>query len=164
MRFRPDTLTITALDVTASSIGSKCCFNSNRDPIRSTAYSSCFISPIEQNAHHRVGLGETPRRLIRKCCRYSSLEKLEDAVDTASHFMPRKYKLFRTNDKVGKLWATQQLVAALVFWYCVLPVQSNICLTDKTAFVVCPHRSVISSRQVNHLQFLSCSVESLVFR
>ena len=36
-------------------------------------------------AHHTVELGETPRHLIRKrCrCRYSSLEKFEDAFDTA---------------------------------------------------------------------------------
>ena len=30
-----------------------------------------------------VGLGETPRRLIRKLCGYSSLEKFGDAFDVA---------------------------------------------------------------------------------
>ena len=35
----------------------------------------------------------------------------------------------RTKGKVAKLWATQQLVDTL-FWYCVLPVQWNIGLTD----------------------------------
>ena len=32
-----------------------------------------------------MGLGETPRHLIRKLCRYSSLEKLEDAFDDVVH-------------------------------------------------------------------------------
>ena len=37
-----------------------------------------------QEAHHKVGLGETPLRLIRKRCRYSSLDKFrEDAFDAA---------------------------------------------------------------------------------
>ena len=39
----------------------------------------------KQEAHHKVGLGETPRRLIRKLCRYSSLDKFEDAFDAAVH-------------------------------------------------------------------------------
>ena len=38
-----------------------------------------------QQAHHDVGRSETPRRLIRKLCRYSSLNKLEDAFDAAVH-------------------------------------------------------------------------------
>ena len=41
------------------------------------------FSPSRQEAHHKVGLGKTPRCLIRKCCRYSSLQKFEDAFDTA---------------------------------------------------------------------------------
>ena len=32
---------------------------------------------------YSVGLGETLRRLIRKRCRHSALEKFEDAFDTA---------------------------------------------------------------------------------
>ena len=34
---------------------------------------------MEQEAHDKVELGETPRRLIWKCCRYSSVKKFEDA-------------------------------------------------------------------------------------
>ena len=37
----------------------------------------------KQEAHHQVGLGETPRRFVLKRCRYSSLKKFEDAFDTA---------------------------------------------------------------------------------
>ena len=39
----------------------------------------------EQEAHHKVGLGETPRRLIWKLCRYSSFEKFGDAFEAAVH-------------------------------------------------------------------------------
>ena len=49
-----------------------------------------------------MGLGETPHRLIRKRSRYSSLEKFEDAFDTALDFMQRP-KRSRINDKVGKV-------------------------------------------------------------
>ena len=37
-----------------------------------------------------MGLGETPRRFILECCRYSSLEKFEDAVDTVLDLMQTK--------------------------------------------------------------------------
>ena len=37
-----------------------------------------------------MGLGETPRRLIRKRYRYSSREKIEDAFDTALGLMQTK--------------------------------------------------------------------------
>ena len=37
-----------------------------------------------------MGLGETPRRLIRKRCGYSSLEKLEDAFCTVLDLMQAK--------------------------------------------------------------------------
>ena len=40
----------------------------------------------EQEAHHTVGLGDTPRRLVRKRCQYSSLEKFEDVFDTEVDF------------------------------------------------------------------------------
>ena len=39
----------------------------------------------QQQAYHKVGLGETPRRLVRKLSQYSSLEKFEDAFDAAVH-------------------------------------------------------------------------------
>ena len=39
----------------------------------------------QQEAHHKVRLGETPHRLSRKRCRYSSLEKFEDAFEAAEH-------------------------------------------------------------------------------
>ena len=42
-----------------------------------------------------------PRRLIRKCCRYSSLEKLEDAFDIAIDLM-QKHKHSMTSGKVRK--------------------------------------------------------------
>ena len=38
----------------------------------------------------KVGLGKTSRRLSRKRCRYSSLEKFEDGFDTALHSMQTK--------------------------------------------------------------------------
>ena len=37
-----------------------------------------------------MGLGETPRHLIRKRCRYFLLEKFEDAFDTALDLMQTK--------------------------------------------------------------------------
>ena len=37
-----------------------------------------------------MGLVETLRRLVRKCCRYSSLEEFEDAFDTALDLMQTK--------------------------------------------------------------------------
>ena len=45
------------------------------------------IAKFEQEAHPKAGLSETPSSLIRKRCQYSSLEKLEDAFDTALHLM-----------------------------------------------------------------------------
>ena len=39
----------------------------------------------KQETHHTVGLGETPRRLIRKLCRYYSVEKFEGAFYVAVH-------------------------------------------------------------------------------
>ena len=42
---------------------------------------------LQQEAHHMVGLGETPRCFVLKRCRYSSLEKFEDAFDTALGLM-----------------------------------------------------------------------------
>ena len=44
----------------------------------------------KQEAHHKVGLGETPHRLIRKRCQYSSLEKFEDAFGTPLDLMQTK--------------------------------------------------------------------------
>ena len=44
---------------------------------------------LQQEAHHKVGLGETPRRLIRKLWQYSSGEKFEDALDAAVHYFCR---------------------------------------------------------------------------
>ena len=60
-------------------------------------YLSCFcllwchsnpgLAVMKTKIHHKVGLGETPRRLIRKRYRYSSRRKLEDAFDieTSNH-------------------------------------------------------------------------------
>ena len=48
---------------------------------RPTRSKLCTRSP------HRVELGETPSRLICKRCRYSSLDKFEDALDTALYVM-----------------------------------------------------------------------------
>ena len=62
-----------------------------------------------------MGLGKTLRHLSRKCCRYSSLEKFEDAFDIAFTLYAKKRKRSRTNAKLSKVWATQQLVVALVF-------------------------------------------------
>ena len=44
----------------------------------------------QQEAHHKVGLGETPCCLIRKRYRYSSAEKFEEAFDTALDLMQTK--------------------------------------------------------------------------
>ena len=60
-----------------------------------------------------MGLRETPRRLIRKCYRYSSLERFEDVFEMALQFI-QKTEAFQTNDNVGIVWATPQLVDALV--------------------------------------------------
>ena len=43
-----------------------------------------------QEAHYKAGLGETPRRLIRKRYQYSSLDKFEDAFDTVLDLMQTK--------------------------------------------------------------------------
>ena len=48
------------------------------------------IVKFEQETHPKVGLGETPPNLIRKRCLYFSLEKFEDAFDTALHLMGKK--------------------------------------------------------------------------
>ena len=45
---------------------------------------------IIQEVHHKVGLGKTPRRIISKHFKYSSLEKFEDSFDTALDFMQTK--------------------------------------------------------------------------
>ena len=45
---------------------------------------------FEQEAHHKVALGEMPRRFILKHCRHSSLEKCEHAFDTALDLMQTK--------------------------------------------------------------------------
>ena len=45
---------------------------------------------IAQETHHKVGLGETPRRFNLERCRYSSLEKFEDEFDTALHLIETK--------------------------------------------------------------------------
>ena len=45
---------------------------------------------MDQEAHHKIGLGEMPRRLIRKRCRYSSLDQFEDAFDTALDLNAKK--------------------------------------------------------------------------
>ena len=54
--------------------------------------SSQWQKYLQQEAHHKVGLavGETPRRLIRRRCRYSSLKKLESIFDTALDLMQTK--------------------------------------------------------------------------
>ena len=50
---------------------------------------------VKQEAHHQVGLSETPRSLIRRHYRYSSLEKFEEAFDIALHFMKKKQAVVR---------------------------------------------------------------------
>ena len=97
------------------------------------------MQQFQQEAHHEVGLGETPRCLIRKRCRYSSVEKFEDAFDTALDLL-QKTQVFQ--DMCDEVQATLQLVEALVFRYCDLPVQCNKGLTDGIYF--CP----VSSWQV----------------
>ena len=54
-----------------------------------------FYTRKKQEAHHQVRLCETPRlaalrRLFCKRCRYSLLEKFEDALDTALDLMQTK--------------------------------------------------------------------------
>ena len=49
----------------------------------------------QQEAHHKVGLGKTPRHLIRNRCQYSLLKKFEDAFKTALHFVLKKRKRFK---------------------------------------------------------------------
>ena len=71
-----------------------------------------------QEAHHEVGQGETPRCLIRKCGRYSSLQKFEDAFDTAIDLMQTKPSyatfsaVFRTSINVNR----KQLVTSYLAW------------------------------------------------
>ena len=73
---------------------------------RSLVFFHYTINQIVEEAHHKValGVGKTPRHLIRKCCQNSSLEKFEDALHLC------RKKRFRTN---GKVWAIQQLVGVL---------------------------------------------------
>ena len=52
------------------------------------AASSSSFRDIE--AHHTVGVDETPRRFFLKRCRHSSLQKFEDAVDTTLDLMHTK--------------------------------------------------------------------------
>ena len=62
--------------------------NSSRDIREAVFVSNEHIEPKhirQQEAHHKVGLCETPRRLVRQLCRYSSLEKFDDAFDAAVH-------------------------------------------------------------------------------
>ena len=55
---------------------------------RSNNITDLELSPsFQREAHPTVWLGETPRRLTRKRCRYSSLEKFEDAFDTELRVM-----------------------------------------------------------------------------
>ena len=54
----------------------------------STTWSFSDIK-LEQETHHGVWLGETPRSSIRKHCQYSLLEKFENAFDTALDFIPK---------------------------------------------------------------------------
>ena len=51
--------------------------------IAETRAPMCMPDPTQTQP--KVGLGETPRRLSRKNCQYSSLNKSEDAFDTALH-------------------------------------------------------------------------------
>ena len=51
---------------------------------------------LRQGAHTKVGIGETPSGLSRKRGRFSSLEKFEEAFDTALHSMQTR--------KAHKLW------------------------------------------------------------
>ena len=44
----------------------------------------------QQEAHHEVGLGETPRRFNPKRYQHSSLEKFEDAFNTALYILQTK--------------------------------------------------------------------------
>ena len=48
----------------------------------------CRLINKQQETHHKVGLGVTPCRLIRKRCRFSSLDKFEDAFDAAVRLFP----------------------------------------------------------------------------
>ena len=54
----------------------------------------CKQPKLQQAIHHKIGVGKTPRRLIRKRCRYSSLEKFEDTFDTELDLM-QKTQAFR---------------------------------------------------------------------
>ena len=65
------------------------CFNKIKEKkIKpSTKSEYVAIAKFEPVAHSKVGIGETPRCLVRKRCLYSALKKFEDAVDTALHLM-----------------------------------------------------------------------------
>ena len=72
------------------------------------------VTDFQQETHHKLGVVKTPRRLIRKRCRYSSLEKFEDAFDITLHFMQKYSSL---PGKMAKVWATQYSVGALENWH-----------------------------------------------
>ena len=60
---------------------------SNQDPTEENLYTT-FIH--KQEAHQKVGLGETPRRFKLKRCRYFHSKKFEDAFETALYLMQTK--------------------------------------------------------------------------
>ena len=68
------------LDSTKQSNGGKTLYDLSENGI---CHLYIYIIITEQEADHKVGLSETPRRLIWKRCRFSSLEKFEDDFDTA---------------------------------------------------------------------------------
>ena len=80
-----------------------------------------YESIKKQEAHHKVGLGETPRRLIRKRCRYSSLEKFEDAFDTELDLVQTKpsdaaFSAFRRSSINADNAGRKQLVTSYPVW------------------------------------------------
>ena len=72
----------------------------------------------KQEVHHKRELGKTPCRSIRKRCRYSSLEKSQDAFDTALDWMQTKPSatafsaVFRTSINTDR----KQLVTLYSVW------------------------------------------------
>ena len=57
---------------------------------------------MKQEAHYKMGLGETPHCLIWKRCQYSSLEKFEEAFDTALDLDKKNLSVLGQTEKLTK--------------------------------------------------------------
>ena len=79
------------------------CFSSLTDLEYQLITISYSKSTYEQDTHHTMGLCETPRRFVVKRCRYTSLDRFEDALVTALGLMPHCIILNQCKKKAFQL-------------------------------------------------------------